>query len=298
MLKLTSPNLPTTPVLPFEIAPTLTIFNGAPRHLPPAFRFSKSPEGPIPDELQGVGLGYPDYSGYLFKLSPGFTISSIAKLYTTSVEFNQVNTPYKTIPVSYWVYQDSVYLYAERAIVPPGTDVEMDAIAQTTLPSPTSNTYTIDLSSWDTFTASSIYTAGVTFTLATNPLSPQPGEFTQSSGTVVLYGSNAIAPPAFSTALVTLTKTFADPIPYLSVATFDLTEEQVFYVDGADYLGLAFAPTPNAYTPTLNQFFWSTPWLTLFLDVRSLVVAKSSVLTAKRIVSQSISSITYDSGGG
>lgn len=305
MLKLTSSNLPTTPPLPFEIAPTLTLFNGAPRRIPPAFTFSKSPEpnfgapidGVLLETSENMGLGLPDYSGYLYKLTPGFTISSVQKLYTSTFEFTQAVSPYFAQPLNYWIYQDSIYLYAERSLVQPGVDVNLNAVAQTTLPIPTNNTYTIDLSSWGTFTATQIYTAGNYFNPAVNPLSPQPGEFTLTSGALVLYGSGSIAPPAFSTADITLSTTFVDPvIPTLTVATFDLTEEEVFYIDGADYLGIAFSRAPDPYAPRLNEYIWQVPYLNLFLDVRSLSPAKRSVANQPVPKSQFTSTITY--GGG
>jgi len=306
VLKITSPNLPTVPSLPFEIAPTLTLFNGTPRRIPPAFTFSKSPEpnlgltidGVLPEVSAPVGLGLPDYSGYLYKLTPEFTIVSVQKLSTTVSEFTAASSPYTTLPINYWVYGSSVYLYAERSIVYPGVSVSLNAIAQTTLPIPINNIYTIDLTSWGSFTPTQIYSAGVYFSSAANPSSPQPGEFKLVSGVLTLYGSSTISPPAFSTVDITLSKTFIDPvIPYLAVVTFDLTEEQVFYIDGVDYLGLSFSPARDPYAPTLNQYIWQAPYLTAFMDVRSLTPAKTSILARTRIGSQVVSTLTYNSGG-
>jgi hypothetical protein len=301
MLKLVSSNLPSVAALPFQLAPALSIWKGTPKPAPPCFIFSKLPPGVIPGQ-QSTGLDYPDYSGYLFELTPGFSISSITSVSSGSFTFNSVTSPLKALPVNYWTYNDTVYLYADRSLVGTSSSVVVNAIAQALIPSVASNTWTLNGSTWNTFTASLVSVAGINFKPAAAPLSPLPGEFTQSSGVITLYGDGSVSIPPLSTAYVTLSTTFSSPVvPVLSVASFDLSSLGVSYVDGADYLGVAFAPTPNAYAPDLNQFFWQQPYLTLFMDVLQLSPAKQSLSggfspPGGRVLTKSISSLTYTPG--
>jgi hypothetical protein len=238
----------------------------------------------------------------LFELAPGFAIASVTSVSSGAIQFNSVTSPLKALPINYWVYANTVYLYADRSLVGASNTVVVNAVAQASIPAANSNTWTIDGSSWNTFTASLVSVAGINFNPAANPSSPQTGEFTQTSGVITLYGANTISIAALSTANITLTTTFASPvIPALSVASFDLTPYGVSYVDGADYLGVAFAPTPNAYTPDLNQFFWLFPYLTLFMDPRQLSPAKQPIantplMSGSPVLLKGISSITYNSG--
>lgn len=241
-----------------------------------------------------LNLSNPHYLGKFFRIPLGFPVDRVNHV----PPFNKEADPLVVLPGRYWVDEVSsaLNLYAHDLYAPmiPGGTLSVSAVAIAELPTPDSSyVYTLDLSTWGTIAIAKIVALGLAFTLAADPMDPQPGEFTFVGSTLKLYGSLAIAPPAGAEASIHLSAFIPIPAPVCAIATFDLSGSPIQYLDMIDYLGVAFRPSTNPFSPQKNEFFWGDRRATLFMD--SAIAAQLTETVASLGYTQSArGEITYE----
>lgn len=294
MLKLDSPDLPTTAIARKSAGFVRLYRNITTKALAPIagcdFYHQYGVFTPQGFDVDSTPLSDPDYAGNLLSLDLGFTISTI----TNTGVFTQVTDPFTVLPGKFWLNGSIIHIYGNDAFpLTPGDDFTVSAIATSTLQNPDSGQVYAIAGDWTGCTISTVVIEGLTFTSAVNPSSPQPGEFKNSAGVLTLYGNDLYAPRIGAEVLIAFEKTYEVPEVEIVIATYDLAYTGVTLVDTVDHLGRAFHPPTDAFDPQVGDFFWSTPYLTLFLE-RTMAIALNPKQSLSATTS-TVGSISYDS---
>lgn len=240
------------------------LYNGSSRTLAPIVRYSTF-TGNFEPVVEPIEI--PDFSGYYYRIGLGLLLHEVQTIYTNSKSFAILNTPLLALPDHAWGATDGINIYAFRESLSEGDAIGIQLVATTTTPEPTNNTYTIDISEWGDFAATSVQADGLTFTPAIDEGNPQVGEFVQGIDDVVVYGSDVMR--LRPTAEMRIVGTLQEVVPTATAAvfTFDLSQTAIEFVDGIDYLGITFTPASDPSTPGLREFFWFAPILNVFVDL-------------------------------
>lgn len=299
MFKLIGDDLPEIPTLDLNLAPAIRVFDGEePYSLPPLVRFSPFAGRGTPDNAEEISLENPDYAGYLFVVTPGFEIHSISSLSSSSWDFASASRPLNAGLGNFWVYNNSIYILGELGQLGIADDLTVKAVASANIGiANASRNFLIDLTAWGSVTISQVLVNDILFTPAVNPLSPQTKEFKVTGSTLTLYCDAATSPVNFAIAQIVVEKQIAAPIaPSASIAIFDFSDQDAFYLDAISYLGISFAPPQNAWAPLPGEFFWKEPRATLFMNPSQRLTPKRSIFDVEPGI-QAIGFLTYPAGG-
>lgn len=292
MIKLDSPDLPTT-VRPIgRSAPIARLFTGENQVIAPIARFNLFAQYQNPGFAPtGMTTPLPDYLGKLFRIDVGATISSASLVQQGQQQFGFTANPLAISPNRYWLDGTTLNLYGTTSQLAGDSLVLNGAIESVAFADEvTAGRYTVTLPTG--FVASQVLVQGLGFAIAANPASPVVGEFVQVGTLCTLTSTVEHEIADFSQAIVTGVGTYALPEPTLAIATFDLSGSGIVFVDGIDFHGIAFKPSLVPANPAPNDFFWRSPLLTCFFDVALLGDFTAKDRT-QLITQKNLSVVTY-----
>ena len=285
MIRLTHPDLPTTAQhFPGQAPGAKINATTAPSVRPPLYRVNAySQYGDRPGfEVQQEPMPDPLHVGRLFQVvfsaagvDGGHKVLDVGSVVINGQTFAIARTPEQLtqpIPGMGWADQVRLNLYTSQYSTPTfaasaGDTVSAEISLQAISPLPDGNdNYSLDLGDFtgsNTFTITRVVADGLIFTAADNPSSPQTGEFNQDGTDLTLYGSATYNPRALRPLVLegTLIKTLGDPLAVL--ATFDLRNSGIDYLDEVSYLSCTFRPIRDRYQPQTAEFFATRTLLTL-----------------------------------
>lgn len=285
MIRLDNDDLPTSVAAGAYRAPLLRLGQATAPWLKVNFyaRYGEDPgfdpvEEPMPSPLA---------VGYLYTWALPFTTASITQVGAEPV------WPNADDPRHGYGWHDSTRLLLYSSLVTAGEAIAIKAVAQTQSPLPDQSfVYSLDISTWEDFTASKITSEGLTFNLAANPGAPVVGEFTQSGGAIALYGSATYRVRPFAN--LEIEGTWGTTVPTASavMASYDV-RGLVDYLDRIDHLGVAFLPVQDPYAPAAGSFYYVHPRLTLVAPV-AVAPALQTQLTQSQSLGSGLGSSTYE----
>lgn len=270
MIKLDSPDLPVVARPSGRSAPIARLFRGDNEVIAPIARFDLYAHYQNPGFTpSGIATPEPDFAGIFFRLDLGATIADISSVMQGTQQFGYLADPLAVSLYRCWSDGTTLNLYGGPNMAA-GDSLTVRAVLESTILSDedVAGIYTVTVPSG--FSCSRIEAQGMGFTLAVNPLSPNIGEFAQDGQVCTITSSENNAIADFSVAECTGVGTYGLPIPTLAIATFDLSDSGITYVDGIDFHGVSFVPALVPANPKSGDFFWRSPLLTTFLPIALL----------------------------
>lgn len=262
MLVLTNPDLPDSTVPSGKGGVGFRLYKNTTRQLAPLIKFNSRARYSTADPVDIPTLS-PNYGGLFFQQSIGFTITSLIQASTTTVSFRVLSDPLSATLGTIWSDLSTLSIYIDpETTVEEGDTLAIICEIESPLEEPTDNETTLDIP--DGFIVSSVISAGLTFTAAANPSSPVAGNYVQSDTTLTLYTGTGFNLPLGTRATVRGIYTIELSAPLGVGLSFDLFEYNLETVDAVEFLGTSYIETTTPEKPSLKQFIWNSPMLTVF----------------------------------
>lgn len=227
MFRLTGTDLPTTKKDPVRVVPAFRVWQGASRGMGVLARINTYANYRTPGfDVQQIDIPRPLATGLLFKLMPPFAFK-----HPGLEGFQILSDAISPLPKTFWVGDGVINIYAPTQTLPSliaiawlvGAPLPGRALAVPNAFTPTTVTYQGLI---------------VPFTLSDGQLSLDTSYAIPVGDELEIVGSYAATPQFISYA-----------------ATFLFSEFD--FLDRFDYMGVNYAPAPDATNPQVGQFVWS-----------------------------------------